>query len=133
MRGPSPFPWSRSPGGAMVNSQGCQPLGMSDPRIIPVPVVPKPRRGDRGAPRSSVPEISLVVLDSMPSQEREELLLKGHLPVMLGLPRQVSPDLLAMRSAHREHAVTGLPGEIRQRVGKRLMKPTGGTRLDNAK
>jgi hypothetical protein len=33
----------------------------------------------------------------MPFQKREELFLEGDLPMMLGLPRQVIPNLVPMR------------------------------------
>ena len=70
-----------SPEGAAVNSQGRKPL---ERRTTPNTQCPSSPEGATDAhPRtSSVPQILLVVCDSLPVEKRDELFLKGHRAMM---------------------------------------------------
>ncbi len=75
-------------------------------------------------PGSLIPEISLIKLDAMTLQERDEFFLERGLSVMLSLSGNVPLDAIEVGIAYRERIVAGLPGEIPP-VRKYFVNPPG--------
>lgn len=88
-----------SPKGAIVNSQGREPLE----KLENVAESPE------GATVNSVPDISFVPFQIVSSQELAEFVLKGNRAVMLLLIGQVRLYLSDVRLADSECAVSVLP------------------------
>lgn len=82
-------------------------------------LIRKPRRGAGTYPSSLSPNIPLFILNPMLLQQRDELFLERHVPVMLVLARDVSLDRVDAGAAHAETAVSVLPTRP-LRVEKRL-------------
>src|SRR5262249_9569922 len=123
---------AKAPGPRVISApEGRRSIARGESPWTPSPPQPpSPGRGDSDHRRLSVPEIALVVRDPVPLQEREELLLEGHPPMMLSLPGQVRLDPIEVRRAHRECAVAGLPGEPGQ-GGEGFRNPPRRIRLDD--
>src|SRR3989339_1971181 len=77
----------------------------------------------------SIPDVPLVVLDPVPLQEREELLLESLLAMVFGLRLNVADRSFHLGNADAERAVSFLPGKIAV-FGEGVMDPPGGTALD---
>ena len=68
--------------------------------------------------------MALVVGKAMLLEQRQKLLLEGHLPVMLRLAFDVSQGLVQLRYADTEGALLRLPTE-EPVFGKSLLHPLG--------
>src|SRR5713226_5408957 len=64
--------------------------------------------------RLSVPQIPLVIFDSVRIEQRDQLFLEGHALVMPLLIGDVSLNLLDLRLTHAKRAVSTLPCEPAQ-------------------
>src|SRR5579872_591549 len=60
----------------------------------------------------SIPQITLVPLELMLTEQRAQLFLKPYLPMMFLLANNVSPDRIHVGLADRKIRVTALPIEI---------------------
>lgn len=79
----------------------------------------------------SIPEVFLVVLDTVFPQQETEFILVRHLPMVLLLGGNVATDIILRRVADREGTVAGLPGEGVS-LGEGVVNPPGGGRLQLA-
>ena len=88
--------------------------------------------GGRTSPEGtaeSFPQIALVVFNSVLLQQRNELVLKGHLAVVRLLIPDVGHNLIYLRNTHTERAILGLPGK-ELLIRKGVMHPLGRTAFD---
>ena len=72
----------------------------------------KPHRAPEGR-KKLIPEVSLIVRNVVLLEERNKLLLKRMLPMMLFLFGDIFRDRRNIRFAHAEDAVPGLPSNSR--------------------
>ena len=62
---------------------------------------------------SLVPSVALIERDAISFADRAELVLKRPLTMMFALIRDVASEIIELRLADREYAVSILPGEVR--------------------
>ena len=79
--------------------------------------------------RGSIPQVTLLELEIVPPQKRQEFLLERDGPVMIGLGRDLFFDGLDVGITHRESGVPSLPGEP-TKIGNRLVDPSRRTAFD---
>jgi len=77
----------------------------------------------------SLPQVPVVVFDSMFLQQGEELFLEAHFTMMLFLGFDVTNDSIQLRETYGERAIFGLPGK-ETLIGECFMNPFRGASLD---
>lgn len=71
----------------------------------------------------SLPEKVLIIFETVPLQERDELVLETYTLMMLGLASEIGSNGLSMRMAYGEGAITRLPREAGESLRKGLVNP----------